>query len=218
MSDLDIGKYRAWRISFQDSEQAAKSAFAENADLRAHLAAANKRLEDAEKQEPVAYEVVDNHGDTILCYPTRAANRTKPLYTRPVPPADVAELQKRVTYLDNEASNNADLNNRQAIRIADLERKLAERQALMKYYVQVIDLLHIALVDGDSSSVKRAVSTINNGYRVDAEELNKLLSEAREQPVPDGCCPHCGGTKGHWEGCMAPVEVAIPANTQEDGK
>lgn len=24
-------------------------------------------------------------------------------------------------------------------------------------------------------------------------------------------CPHCGGTKGHWEGCRAPAEASAPA-------
>ena len=142
------------RFRSECTVQKLESAEKENANLRAHLAAANKRLEDAEKQEPVYY-LAECHPDDIPLYNSDeqltiidacdvqdaldSRFTVTPLYTCQVPPADVAELQNRIAYLDNEASNNADLNNRQAIRIADLARELAEQQASMRIACDAFD-------------------------------------------------------------------------------
>ncbi|MGJ7544597.1 hypothetical protein [Variovorax sp. LT1R16] len=47
-----------------------------------------------------------------------------------------------------------------------------------------------------------------------------MIGAAPMQPAFDGC-PFCGGTKGHWEGCRAPVELSLPmepSQTARDAK
>ena len=114
--------------------------------LYAQLNAAEAKLKAASEQEPVA---------------------------APVPPVDVQKLQKQVAYLDNEASKNADLNNRQAIRIAELERKLAEQQALILAYRN--EYLE-ENADGEHDCVTPLDVTLYKGTL----ELNILLAQARE--------------------------------------
>ncbi len=41
-------------------------------------------------------------------------------------------------------------------------------------------------------------------------EVRKLYA-APVTAAPVDCCPHCGGTAGHWEGCRAPVDAPSPA-------
>ena len=73
-----------------------------------------------------------------------------------------------------------------------LEKKLAEQQAYIHRLCGTIDLCHIALVDGDSMSVKSAVSTIPNPYPVHStEELTKLLAAARHQGFEEGSKMDC---------------------------
>ena len=51
--------------------------------------------------------------------------------------------------------------------------------------------------------------------------IRERAAELRAQAAASGepyACPHCGGTKGHWEGCRAPTEPTsvepVSAETQ----
>ncbi|HEY6018887.1 MAG TPA: hypothetical protein VIY48_03060 [Candidatus Paceibacterota bacterium] len=186
----------------------------ENADLRAQLAAATKRIEEAEKQEPVDYfcNATRFKADALGCIKAwpELAGRWVALvpaeddchlrYTRPIPPADVAELQQQATdwrkkYEKEFARCNAwikdygeacqQLNGR----IAELERKLAEQQAFTdslqdfaiwmtgcgydftQHTFFVANRERLLAGKPDASELKSVVDC----------ELHKLISEAREE-------------------------------------
>ncbi len=68
-------------------------------------------------------------------------------------------------------------------------------------------------------SAKRYSTTVyEDGYAAAenacAVELEAALTAAQQQGQAVDGCPHCGGTRGHWEGCRAPV---APQPMQQGG-
>lgn len=126
------------------SEMSALALLKENADLRAQLAAATKRIEEVEKQEPVGYcdEEQFKRWDVLRgteyesperCYlpfsrapfESDISKCDMPLYTRPIPPADVGELQRALDCINELHIIKV---NAYEQRIAEFERKLATWQ------------------------------------------------------------------------------------------
>lgn len=92
--------------------------------LRNELAAANKRIEEAEKQDQAVTVmvkdgyIVDIELNTVS-FPEDLADGGHKFYAKPIPPADVAELQRRSQFwVDRCGTLEA--------RIAELERKIAK--------------------------------------------------------------------------------------------
>jgi alkylated DNA repair dioxygenase AlkB len=70
---------------------------------------------------------------------------------------------------------------------AELRKKLAEQQAYINRLCGVIDSCHVALVDMDSRSVAKAVSTIPDPYPVHSTaELTLLLYAAKQEGYEQG--------------------------------
>lgn len=121
-----------------------------NECLRKIAEEANKRLEDAEKQEPVG---TLGWGGTVMMYAhnrdavCKLTHGKHPLYTSPIPPADVAELQRRIHGYESEADRLSVENIQQGKRIAELERDVKERAEATQENYEVILKLRERIVE-----------------------------------------------------------------------
>lgn len=109
-------------------------------DILQRAEAAEAKLNAASEQKPLlgwySYHPID--GKLERCDP-RCGREVFRLYAAPIPLADVQELQKKYQRLEEIADDAVDLNQRQAIRIAELERKLAEYIAAHQLQSEAID-------------------------------------------------------------------------------
>jgi hypothetical protein len=58
-------------------------------------------------------------------------------------------------------------------------------------------------IEREAKQRMEAVSAALNKKAENARELGLDYEPAQQEP-----CEYCGGTKGHWEGCKAPIEPA----------
>lgn len=151
-------------------------------ELVLKLEAAEARIKEAEGQEPIAWFAYTKspmgkiHDTKEISWFRRtlensfAHTEPQPLYTCPLPPADVAELQKKLDEAERaiECIIAAHKIEKAAYehRIAELERKLAEQQAVL-------------------DAVAKGLSA-EGLVEIEKQELNAILAKARAEAVPEG--------------------------------
>lgn len=164
------------------SEEARKSAEAELAKLR--------------EREPVG-RVLDCYlaGDEEKLWHTHLTSKSEvpaftKLYAEPVPPADVAELLGKIEYLESYIEAQKSSFDEIAQGNIELQRKLAEQQAVMKLVNKAFDktaseyrsgYLQGGSVEASDLRVEAWRAVANCG----TEELTKLLAQAREEGRTD---------------------------------
>jgi cell fate (sporulation/competence/biofilm development) regulator YlbF (YheA/YmcA/DUF963 family) len=181
-----------------------------------NLIAANKRIEEAEKQEPVGFfnpkQVFTCDDFGVVCNrPNEREGQTIPLYTRPIPPADVAELQRKIEVMrDTTLGHLKELDTRGSL-LADYMRKecaaqqrIAELERIIQMYVDADKSIQSqlseyrrklaeqqAVIETQIECVGITAPNMASKMRQLAEacgskELSKLLSEARNEEHAKG--------------------------------